>query len=175
MLFSFSILTILLIALIGARAVIAAHLQGITYLLSGHRRIGLFLYSLLFLPGIIIHELSHFFMAGFLGVRTGEITIFPSGKTESGAERLGSVQIATTDIVRSSLIGIAPLFVGSISIIALTKWQFPQLLDSILAIQGVLNELVIEGRQIIAVPLNFIWIYLIFAISNTMFASDSDR
>jgi len=175
MLFSFCILVILLVSLIGARAIIAAHLQGITYLLTGHRRFGLIIYSLLFLPGIIIHELSHFFMAGLLGVRTGEITIFPSGPTESGQQRLGSVQVAQTDVIRSSLIGIAPLLIGSISIIALVKWQFPQLLQSLLIINGVLNQLIIEGQEIITIPLNFIWIYLVFAISNTMFVSEADR
>src|SRR3989344_2147244 len=175
MFFSFLIFAILLISLIGARAIIAAHLQGITYLITGHSRAGLILYSLLFLPGIIIHELSHFFMAGLLGVRTGEITIFPSGPTESGQQRLGSVQVAQTDVIRSSLIGIAPLLIGSISIIALVKWQFPQLLQSLLIINGVLNQLIIEGQEIITIPLNFIWIYLVFAISNTMFVSEADR
>lgn len=181
MLFSFTTLTILLVSLIGARAIVAAHLQGIAYLITNHRQVGLIIYSLLFLPGIIIHEMSHFFMAGLLGVRTGEITIFPSGKTESGQQRLGSVQIANTDMIRNSLIGIAPLLVGSISIIALVKWQFPKLLGTLVNASGVplpygiLNRLIIEGKSILAQPLNFMWIYLIFAIANTMFVSESDR
>ncbi len=175
MFFSFIILAILLISLIGARAVIAAHLQGITYLITGHRRLGLIIYSLLFLPGIIIHELSHFFMAGLLGVQTGEITIFPSGTIETGEKSLGSVQIAKTDVIRSSLIGIAPLIMGSLSIITLTKWQFPELLNSLIAIDGVLNQLLVEGGEVLSIPMNFIWIYLIFAISNTMFVSEADR
>lgn len=175
MLFSFGILIILLISLIGARHIIAAHLQGIAWLLTRHSKAGLIIYSLLFLPGIVIHELSHFFMAGVLGVRTGEITIFPSGPTESGQERLGSVQVDKTDIIRSSLIGIAPLLIGCLGVIAITKWQFPQLLYSFMAAQGTLNQLLIEGQKIVASPMNLVWIYLIFAIANTMFVSEADR
>lgn len=175
MLFSILILAILLVALIGARNVIASHLQGITYLVTGKKRLGLFLYSLMFLPGVIVHEISHFFVAAFLGVRTGDIHIFPSGKTEDGNERLGSVQVAKSDIFRSSLIGIAPLIIGSIVIIALTTWQFPDLLKSLMTFERPLNQLLIESGKIFTEPLNFVWIYLIFAISNTMFVSKSDR
>lgn len=175
MLFSIFILTILLISLIGARNLIATSLQGITILLTGSKRVGLILYSLIFLPGVIIHEISHFFMAGFLGVPTGDITIFPSGKTETGSERLGSVQVGKSDIFRGSLIGIAPLLFGSVIIIALTRWQFPELITSLINLNQPLNHFLLEGRQILAEPLNLIWVYLILAITNTMFVSDSDR
>lgn len=166
MLFSVFLLGILLVSLIGARNVISSYLQAITVALTRSPRIGLWVYSLLFLPGVIIHEISHFFMAAFLGVRTGEISIFPDGPTEEGHERLGSVQVAKTDIFRSSLIGIAPLFFGSVLIIAITKWNFPQLLDP---------QFLSRIPLLLSVPLNWVWIYLIFAISNTMFVSSADR
>lgn len=175
MLFSVFILAILLTSLIGARNVIAAHLQGIAWLLTGKKRLGLMLYSVIFLPGVVIHEISHFFMAAFLGVRTGEITIFPSGSAERGTQRLGSVKMARADFIRSSLIGVAPLVFGSIFIIALSKWQFPQLLESVMVFDNTLNQFLIEGKRIVSEPLNFIWIYLVFAVSNTMFVSSSDR
>lgn len=175
MFFSVLVFAILLVSLIGARNVFAFFLQDLTRMLTGSHRLGLVIYSLLFLPGVIIHEISHFFVAAFLGVQTGTITIFPSDFSDEGEQSLGSVQIAKSDILRSSLIGLAPLFIGSISIIAITSWQFPQLIDSVLSLEGTLNQLLIEGRRIIAEPLNLIWIYLIFAISNTMFVSRSDR
>ncbi len=175
MLFSIFILTILLISLIGARNVISTHLQLITWLTTGNRKLAVIVYSLVFLPGIIIHEISHFFMAAFLGVRTGEITIFPSVSTEDGEQHLGSVEVTKTDMFRSSLIGIAPLVFGSIFIIAVTKWQFPQILNNLSQFSWPLNQLLIEGKNILAIPLNFVWIYLIFAISNTMFVSSADR
>ena len=174
MLFSVFLLAVLLVSLIGARNVIAAHLQGITLLLTGKKRLGLIIYSLLFLPGVIIHEISHFFVAAFLGVRTGDITIFPS-ESDSGRKSLGSVQIAKADIFRSSLIGIAPLFLGSLIIFATIRFQFPQLLDSLTQFNDTLSQFLIEGKIILAEPLNFVWLYLIFAISNTMFVSQEDR
>lgn len=175
MLFSVFVFAILLISLIGARNVFAFFLQDLTRMLTGHSRLGLIVYSLLFLPGVIIHEISHFFVAAFLGVQTGTITIFPSDFSDAGEKSLGSVQIAKSDVLRASLIGLAPLFLGSLSIIAITTWQFPQLIDSVLSLEGTLNQLLIEGKRILAEPLNLLWLYLIFAISNTMFVSKSDR
>ncbi len=175
MFFSIFILAILLISLIGARNVISTHFQLITWLITGNRKLAVIVYSLIFLPGIIIHEISHFFMAAFLGVRTGEITIFPSVSTEDGEQHLGSVEVTKTDMFRSSLIGIAPLIFGSVIIIAVTKWQFPQILNNLSQFSWPLNQLLIEGKNILAIPLNLIWIYLIFAISNTMFVSSADR
>lgn len=175
MLFLTIVFAVLLISLIGARNVFAFFLQDLTKMLTGSSRLGLVVYSLLFLPGVIIHEISHFFVAAFLGVHTGTITIFPSDFSDEGEQSLGSVQVAKADVLRGSLIGLAPLFMGSISIIAITSWQFPQLIDSILSLEGTLNQLLIEGRRILAEPLNVVWLYLIFAISNTMFVSHSDR
>ena len=50
---------------------------GVSYLVSKSHQFGIMLYSLIYLPGTIIHELSHFFSAAILGVRTGNISIFP--------------------------------------------------------------------------------------------------
>lgn len=66
--------------------------------------------ALLFLPGVIIHELSHLVTAGILFVRTGEIEFLP--KIQEDSVKLGSVQVAKTDPFRRALIGLAPMFVG---------------------------------------------------------------
>ena len=77
-------------------------------------RVGKWLYTLIFLPGTILHELSHWLMAELLGVRTGEITVLPDfdSPSEGGRERLGSVATASSGPVRSFLIGAAPFFTG---------------------------------------------------------------
>lgn len=76
--------------------------------------IGKWFYTLIFLPGTILHELSHWLVAELLGVRTGEISILPDfeDSPEDKRERLGSVQTEKTGPIRSFLIGAAPFFTG---------------------------------------------------------------
>ena len=65
------------ISLIGGiywcRAYIQKHIQGIGKLINLPSNGGLYLYTLIFLPGIMIHEMAHFMTAAVLGVKTGEI------------------------------------------------------------------------------------------------------
>lgn len=100
------------------------------------------LYFVILFPGVIIHELSHFFIASLLFVPTGEISIFPEEK------KIGSIQVAKTDPIREAIIGLAPTILGTGIILAIFSF---------------------------AEPKNIFWFYLVFAINNTMFASESDR
>ncbi|MBF8250153.1 MAG: hypothetical protein HW400_754, partial [Candidatus Levybacteria bacterium] len=68
------------------------------------------LLSFIFLPGIIVHELSHLFVAMILFVPVGEMEFVP--KKHGNSVKLGSVEIAKTDPIRRSLIGFAPVFAG---------------------------------------------------------------
>jgi len=74
------------------------------------------LLSVLFLPGVIVHELSHAFMASILVVRVGKMEFWP--QIHEDRVKLGSVQIAKSDPFRRFLIGAAPLF-GGIGILLL--------------------------------------------------------
>lgn len=86
--------------------------------LTGSRNWTINLLSFIFLPGTLIHELSHILMAKALFVETGDIDLFPEKDGEE-AVKLGSAEIARTDPVRRSLIGIAPIILGISLIIAL--------------------------------------------------------
>src|SRR3989344_1640880 len=128
-------------------------------LVSGFGRLtrwGVAGFNLLLLPGVIVHELSHFFMAAMLGVPTGRITIFP--QTQEGEKRLGSVEIAKTDPVRESLIGGAPVIISSLGLVALNRWQWENWTWAKLT----------QGQF-------WLWFYAVLALSNTMFTSRSDR
>lgn len=98
-------------------------LSGTSLLAFGSTRPGILLYSLLVLPGTIIHELSHWLMAEILQVKTGEIIILPElrGQSESGSERLGSVATERSDPIRGFLIGLAPFITGMIILIVLAR------------------------------------------------------
>lgn len=116
--------------------------------------------SFLFLPGVIIHELSHMLIAVVLFVRAGNMEFTP--KTTSSGLKLGSVEIARTDPIRRAVIGFAPVFMGLVLIISIVYFftynfsffQDKSIYITILAISAI--------------------VYLLFAVSNTMFSSKRD-
>lgn len=112
------------------------------------------LLSFLFLPGVIIHELAHMFVASLLFVRVGEIEFFPQIK-EDGV-KLGSVAIGQTDPVRRTLIGIAPVLVG-LAVIIGSLWFFT---SDVLVINPVIKYALL--------------VYILFEVGNTMFSSKKD-
>jgi len=110
------------------------------------------LFFYLFLPGIIVHELSHLLAAGLLFVKTGDMELTP--KVTGGEVRLGSVGIEKTDFLRRAIIGVAPVLVG-ISIIF-----------------GILFSLQkLNAMNLGIYALSF---YIIFEVGNTLFSSRKD-
>ncbi len=146
----------LVIILSTLRQRLVYELSGTSLLLFGNTTPGIVLYSLLVLPGTIIHELSHWIVAEVLGVRTGQISIFPDLDTGASTRRLGSVATAKSDPFRAFLIGIAPFISG-------------------LAILAVLGTLLSDGWGVFAWWINALIIYGIMVIGNGMMISESDR
>ncbi len=149
-----------------------AHLQGLAYLITGHREVALWMFFVIFLPGTLVHELSHWLVACLLGVRTGRLEIWPRRKKD--AVWLGSVQVSRADPLRSSLIGLAPLITGSLAAVAIgTHLQLDTL--GTLVLQGnwqaVWNELGASAR----LPDFWLWVYLLFSVANRMLPSPADR
>lgn len=112
--------------------------------------------SLVFLPGIAIHELAHLLVASLLFVPVGEIEFLPK-LTEQGV-KLGSVEVAKTDPLRRALIGLAPIVVGVVLILLILFYVST-------------TALPIE----LPLPVQFTMVgYTVFVIANTMFASSKD-
>lgn len=118
------------------------------------------LLSFLFLPGTIIHELSHMIIAAILFVPVGEMEFVP--KKSGNGIKLGSVEIGKTDPIRRAVIGFAPVLAGLMLIITIVYFFSSNLL--FFQDQKIYLSIVI----IVAI------IYLLFAISNTMFSSKKD-
>jgi hypothetical protein len=77
----------------------------------GQNRIAHWLYTLLVLPGIILHELSHAVTALILLVNVYDFHIGPE-PIESGLW-MGYIKHEKTDVFRTSIIGLAPLITGA--------------------------------------------------------------
>lgn len=117
-----------------------------------NKRVVYSLIALLFMPGTIIHELSHFFVAIVLFLRVREISIFPDW--QGNQIKLGSVLYEKKDPLRGILVGIAPLFIGLFCLYWLSFFLVQQ------------NEVTFGVR--------LLFLYLIFVISTTMFSSKQD-
>ena len=145
------------------------HLQGVMLLLTGDPEIAVMLYALPLLPGIILHELSHAFAAVLLGIRVGRISLRP--KRAGQRIQLGFVPIEKTDAIRASLVGLAPLLAGSITILLIGYWVF-----GLGTVRGALaardwGELAAGMLQALKARDAWIWAYVVFAVSNTMLPS----
>src|SRR3989338_5872404 len=64
--------------------------------------------AVIFLPGTILHELSHYLAATVLRLQVGEVHIMPAWKENN--LQLGRVTYKKADAMRSIAVGVAPFF-----------------------------------------------------------------
>ncbi len=149
-------------------------LQVLFLLLTRRTDIALLLFALLFFPGVLLHEASHYLMAKLLGVRTGRFSVLPRD-LENGQLQLGYVETERTDLVREFLIGLAPLLAGGalVAWVGLNRLGLAALWPS-LAI-GDLPAFFAALAALPILPDFWLWFYLAVAVSATMLPSASDR
>jgi hypothetical protein len=165
---------LMLVPLILLQRLLHREIQAVFLILTRDTRLTMGIFSLLFLPGVFLHELSHFVMAKILRVRTGRFSIFPQSLPD-GRLQLGYVETAKSDIVRDSLIGAAPLIVGTLFVayVALYHLQMRVLWDAFR--NGQFDLFWLGIRALPQTPDFYLWFYLAFAVSSTMMPSESDR
>ena len=148
------------------------NLQGVMLLLANDEELALWLYAILLLPGVVLHELSHAIVAALLGVRIGRINILP--RRVGKRIQLGFVPVEETDIVRASLIGAAPMLFGSVAVVFVGYRMFgtPAMLTALSA--GDWGAALRALSAALHVPDAWLWAYLVFAVGNTMLPSKSD-
>ena len=149
-------------------------IQLVFLLLTRRPAAALGIFSLIFFPGVLLHELSHFMMAQLLMVRTSGFSLMPA-VLPGGRLRLGYVEVEGTDFFRDALIGTAPLISGGLAVayLAGARLGFTPLADAIW-----LQNWPRFWAGLAALPQQtdfWLWFYLAFAVSSTMLPSASDR
>lgn len=145
------------------------HIQGLTFAVTGNPGCAVRALFILLLPGVLLHEASHWLVANVLGVRTGPINI-GLGKTRGNKHfSLGSVTVERTDALRESLIGLAPFVSGILAVWAILGFGFD--------LWTIADPAIIWDRitSTITDPLTWLALYLVFAVSTSMIPSESDR
>lgn len=142
-------------------------------LIRNMRLLGL-IYGFLFLPGVLLHEGSHWLVAKLLRVRTHRISLIPTW-TEGGALRFGYVEMEKPDHLRASLVGAAPLLLGTVVvlIIGLEILGLDSIFQSLMG--GNLKEAGDALKIVLEIPDVWLWLYLLITVSNMMLPSASDR
>ncbi len=165
---------LMLVPLIVLQRFLHREIQAVFLILTRDTRLTMGIFSILFLPGVFLHELSHFVVAKILWVRTGKFSIFPQSLPD-GRLQLGYVETTKSDVVRDSLIGAAPLIVGTLFVayVAIYHLQMRVLWDAFR--NGQFNLFWMGVRALPRVQDFYLWFYLAFAVSSTMMPSESDR
>jgi hypothetical protein len=132
------------------------------------------IFSLIFLPGVFLHELSHFLMAKILRVPTGRFSVLPR-PLPNGRLQLGYVETARSDIIRDSLIGAAPLIAGTLVVAYVAVYQLEMRILWDTFRNGQFNLFWMGLNALPRVQDFYLWFYLTFAVSSTMMPSESDR
>lgn len=167
-------LTLALVALVFLQRKMHQEIQVVFLILTRQPGITIAIFALIFLPGVFLHELSHFLMAKILGVRTGKFSLIPSPMPD-GRLQMGYVETERTDLVRDSLVGAAPILFGTLFLawVAVDRLQLMVMWDVFRLQQW---ELFFLGLSVLPqVPDFWLWFYLAFAVSSTMMPSESDR
>ena len=167
-----------LVALLGlflaAQRWLHRQIHAIFLMATRRPNLSLGLFSLIFFPGVFLHEGSHFLAARLLRVRTGRFSLLPQVMPD-GTLRLGYVETARTDVLRDALIGTAPLLTGGVVMALIAIYQLPAAALFEYATTGQWDSFWGTLAGLPAQPDFWLWFYLAFAISSTMLPSASDR
>lgn len=165
---------LMLVPLIYLQRLLHREIQAVFLILTRNAQITMGVFQFIFLPGVFLHESSHFVMAKLLRVPTGRFSILPKPLPD-GRLQMGYVETAKADIVRDSLIGAAPLIIGTLFVAYAAIYQLEMRVLWDVLRDGKFNLFWMGIRALPNVPDFFLWFYLTFAVSSTMMPSESDR
>ena len=146
------------------------HIFKVGWLLTRNFQTTTILYYTFFLPGILLHEVIYWLVAGILDVHADRAIKFPEAQ-EIGELKLNFVTISRrTSNLKKAVISGTPLIIGLVIMwwIANRIFDISTIFD--VASTGSLKDVAEAVRLLLSAPDFWIWFYLAFTISNTMFS-----
>ena len=149
------------VVLFFSQRILSKEISRLIHKFGGGSNAFVWFWSAIFLPGTLIHEVSHFLMAAATGTHTGKVDIFPEfidKEPEPGEQtsvKLGSVQVAKMNPIQGFLVGMAPFITGSLLLVWLSTLLVPSFQTEEYFKFGLLA-------------------YLFFAVANSFFPSKED-
>ncbi|MEP7135822.1 MAG: hypothetical protein ABI904_12905 [Chloroflexota bacterium] len=165
---------LMLVPLIWLQRLLHREVQAVFLILTRNAQLTMGIFQFIFLPGVFLHEGSHFLMAKILRVPTGRFSILPKPLPD-GRLQLGYVETAKADIVRDSLIGAAPLIIGTLFVAYVSIYQLEMRVLWDVLRNGQFNLFWMGINMLPNVKDFYLWFYLTFVVSSTMMPSESDR
>jgi hypothetical protein len=150
------------------------HIFKVGWLLTKNYHTTTILYYTIFLPGVFLYEVSLWLAAGILNVRADRAISWPQ-KQEIGELRLNFVKLhKSAGAVKVGIISLSPLVIGILAVwhIATNILNVGDFLITLRS--GGLANLGIALGQLTSVADFWVWVYIIFAISNTMIPNMKD-
>lgn len=144
------------------------HIFKVGWLLTKNFQTTTILYYTFFLPGVFLHEFVYWLMAGVFNVRAERAIRWPE-KQEIAELRLNFIKLARNiGGLRLAIITLTPLAAGLAAIwfIANNILQLNRVMGIVQT--GALDEWGAALARLTSAPDFWLWIYLLFAIGNTM-------
>lgn len=166
---------ITLVVLVQLSRWVTRQVQTIGWLISGDENVTMVGYYLLMFPGILLHELSHFVTARLLGIKVTDFRLGPRKRRNSKTIELGSVSVYSGGTIRDSLVGVAPFVAGTVVLLLVSYTVFDVRALGRTWVDRGWSGFFDTVSTLPQTPDFWLWLYLIFAVSNAMMPSPADR
>jgi hypothetical protein len=147
------------------------HIFKVGWLTTQNLQTTTIVYYTVFLPGVVLHEVVLWLVAGILNVRAEHAIAIPE-KQEIGELKLNFVRIhPRIEPYKKVIITLSPLLVGTAFIwhVATNVFVIQDFAATIST--GQLNDVARGFQQLTRVTDFWLWFYLVFTVGNTMFPS----
>lgn len=147
------------------------HIFKVGWLTTQNLQTTTIIYYTVFLPGVVLHEVVLWLMAGVLNVRAEHAIAIPE-KQEIGELKLNFVRIhPRIEPYKKIIITLSPLLIGTAFIwhVATNVFRVQDFAATISS--GQLNDVGRGFQQLMGVTDFWLWFYFVFTIGNTMFPS----
>ncbi|MBX3063450.1 MAG: hypothetical protein KF726_10775 [Anaerolineae bacterium] len=161
-------LAIVVFFLMKVQRFILRHLFGVGFLIGRGRGPATLIFYLVLLPGIILHEISRYLVAGMFRVVPTHITFTPEEQAD-GTFDLGFVQFGfIINPVYRAIIDLVPLAVGIFAVIVIggAALGWPDFIASLRTLD--IYTISEAFQKLVSKPDFVLWSYILFGVVNTM-------